>query len=121
MYIYAPADPGYNIAQNVSASAIQLTLQQMNKAHVSLNQLFFSGQASRNLFTAPHFYSLYQVFIKVTIRGKNDHSLFLQYQGHVESKLRKFTKLLEDSCNKYMNMMVMQLWPYPETFLNPAK
>ncbi len=93
----------------------------MNKAHVSLNQLFFSGQASRNLFSAPHFYSLYQVFIKVAIQGKNDYSLFLHYQGHVESKLRKFTKLLEDSCNKYMNMMVMQLWPYPETFLNPAK
>ncbi len=92
--IITPRFPCTNCAYNVSTSTLRVIREQLIYANNLMTGIKNGKCSWESLFAKLNFFREYRHFIEIDVLAKYKKD-FHSWKGHVESRLRKLTKLLE--------------------------
>ncbi|EGR32994.1 nuclear poly polymerase npap nucleotidyltransferase protein binding, putative [Ichthyophthirius multifiliis] len=119
MMIITPCFPCMNCAHNVSSTTLRIIQEQLWHGYETICKIQNGSKNYSDLFKSFKFFKKYKHFleIKILATNKNDYTV---WKGHVESGLRKLTRLFESP--QYMNLLEVHPYPsYIENFLDDTQ
>ena len=110
MMIITPAYPSVNSSYTVSKITLNIIRKQIQMAFQTVNLIKQKKKDWKELFFKYNLFKEYNHFLEISIVAQKKEE-FVIWRGHVESKMRKMTKCLENS--GAINDLVIHPYPIP--------